>query len=268
MTRDNPFPGMNPFLERHWTDVHTALIGYVRDEIAGHLPLDLNARTEEHVTLLQPGEKDRALRADVAVVEAWRSGAAPEWQPDASLCGGLVATEPVLILRDEEVDRWIEITDRNGKLITVIEILSPYNKGDGADDYRKRRDDYIRGRINLVEIDLLRAGTHVVSGSRAALNLDLMTGTAYITCVSRAARAHLLEAYVTQLRNPLPVVSIPLRATDHDVLLSIQPLIDRCYRMGAYWNADHQNVPGPELTSDERDWVTERVRAAGLEALR
>ena len=84
-----------------------------------------------------------------------------------------------------------------------------------------------------------------------------------VTCVSRAARTHLLEAYVTPLRNPLPVVRIPLRATDHDVLLSIQPLIDRCYRMGAYWNSDHENVPGPELPPEERDWVTERVRAAG-----
>jgi len=126
----------------------------------------------------------------------------------------------------------------------------------------------IRGRINLVEIDLLRAGTHVVSGSRAALDLDQMTGSAYVTCVSRAARTHLLEAYVTPLRNPLPVVRIPLRATDHDVLLPIQPLLNRCYRMGAYWNADHQNVPGPELTAEERDWVTDQVRAAGLEVLR
>lgn len=237
MTRDNPFPGMNPFLERHWTDVHTKLIAYISDEIAAQLPLDLNARTEEHVTLLQPGEKDR----------------------------GLVATEPLLVLRDEEVERWIEITDRNGKLVTVIEVLSPFNKGDGADDYRKRRDDYIRGRINLVEIDLLRAGAHVVSGSRAALNLELTTGTVYINCVSRAARTHLLEAYVTPLRNPLPVVRVPLRATDHDVLLALQPLIDRCYRMGAYWNADQRNVPGPELIIEERNWVEERVRAAGLE---
>ena len=265
MTRDNPFPGMNPFLERHWTDVHTKLIAYISDEIAAQLPLDLNARTEEHVTLLQPGEKDRGLRADVAVVEAWKSGYSPDWQPDAAAADGLVATEPLLVLRDEEVERWIEITDRNGKLVTVIEVLSPFNKGDGADDYRKRRDDYIRGRINLVEIDLLRAGAHVVSGSRAALNLELTTGTVYITCVSRAARTHLLEAYVTPLRNPLPVVRVPLRVTDHDVLLALQPLIDRCYRMGAYWNADQRNVPGPELIVEERDWVEERVRAAGLE---
>jgi hypothetical protein len=50
MTRDNPFPGMNPFLERHWADVHTRLIAYICDEIAGQLPSELNARAEEHVT--------------------------------------------------------------------------------------------------------------------------------------------------------------------------------------------------------------------------
>jgi hypothetical protein len=74
MTRDNPFPGMNPFLERHWTDVHTALIGYLRDEIAGQLPLNLNARSQEQVVFVHPAEKDRGLRVGVAVVEAWKSG--------------------------------------------------------------------------------------------------------------------------------------------------------------------------------------------------
>jgi NDP-sugar pyrophosphorylase family protein len=35
MNRNNPFPGMNPFLERYWSDVHTKLVAYIGDAILG-----------------------------------------------------------------------------------------------------------------------------------------------------------------------------------------------------------------------------------------
>ncbi len=259
MTKDNPFPGMNPFLERHWPDVHTKLITYAADAIAEQLPADLIARSEERVGLHQPEGGGRELRADVAVVESWKSGIAPQWQPEtAAAAGGLTATQPVLIHREEEVERWIEITDPNGRLITVIEILSPTNKGDGASAYRARRNSYLGARVNVVEIDLLRGGGHVLAATQSELaQARKAQGTHYTTCVSRAARPHLIEVYATPLREPLPVLSIPLRAQDKDVLLPLQPLIDRCHRMGAYWNADYDHLPGPGLPADEAAWVAE-----------
>jgi hypothetical protein len=36
--RQNPFPGMNPYLEQHWRDVHTTLMVYLRDQLQGELP--------------------------------------------------------------------------------------------------------------------------------------------------------------------------------------------------------------------------------------
>lgn len=36
----NPFPGMNPFLELRWPDVHLALIGYIRDALGAELSQD------------------------------------------------------------------------------------------------------------------------------------------------------------------------------------------------------------------------------------
>lgn len=38
MTKDNPFPGMNLFLQAFWPDVHTKLIAYIADAIAEQLP--------------------------------------------------------------------------------------------------------------------------------------------------------------------------------------------------------------------------------------
>ena len=40
----NPFPGMNPFLERSWASVHTALIGFIWEGLGPQLPRDLVAR--------------------------------------------------------------------------------------------------------------------------------------------------------------------------------------------------------------------------------
>ena len=42
----SPFPGMDPYLERFWRDVHAGLIIYARDQLQDELPGDLRARAE------------------------------------------------------------------------------------------------------------------------------------------------------------------------------------------------------------------------------
>ena len=57
--------------------------------------------------------------------------------------------------------RFLTIQELPGrKLVTVIEVLSPTNKKtkDARAEYLEKRRDLIRSRVNLVEIDLLRAG--------------------------------------------------------------------------------------------------------------
>lgn len=54
---NSPFPGMDPYLERHWEDVHTRLIGYIADELQPQLSDDLIARMEEKVYTM--GRYDR-----------------------------------------------------------------------------------------------------------------------------------------------------------------------------------------------------------------
>ncbi|MFZ4593939.1 MAG: DUF4058 family protein [Verrucomicrobiaceae bacterium] len=262
MTKNNPFPGMNPFLERHWSDVHTKLITYIADAIAEDLPLELNARSEERVTLYGADGKGASLRADVAVMEPWKRGIPPQWRPGATTAGGVIATKPVFVLHEEITERWIEISDRNGKLITVIEVLSPANKDGDIRGYLSRRDTYLQAGVNLVEIDLLRGGTHVLAVPLRAV--ETPGSTRYLTCVSRATCPEGCEVYVTPLREPLPDLSIPLREKDADIVLPLQPLVDRCHRMGGYWNANYRRIPDPALPEDEARWVHEQVMAAGL----
>lgn len=61
--------------------------------------------------------------------------------------------------------RHIEIlgVSTGGRVITVIEVLSPRNKlrGEGRKLYEKKQAELLRGGVNLVEIDLVPAGERV-----------------------------------------------------------------------------------------------------------
>ena len=98
----NPFPGMNPFLERSWGPVHTALIAFIWEEIGRQLPPDLIARPEERVTVRER-ESPVSLRTDVAVSEPWRAGAAPTWRPETEAAGGVAVSEPQIVWVDEQL---------------------------------------------------------------------------------------------------------------------------------------------------------------------
>lgn len=65
--------------------------------------------------------------------------------------------EPIRVFREEAVERWLEIREASGRLITAIELLSPGNKRDFCrDDYLRKRRGFIGASVNLVEIDLVR----------------------------------------------------------------------------------------------------------------
>jgi hypothetical protein len=42
-----PFPGMDPYLERHWTDFHARFLVYACDQLNERLPADLQARISD-----------------------------------------------------------------------------------------------------------------------------------------------------------------------------------------------------------------------------
>jgi hypothetical protein len=255
---------MNPFLQAFWPDVHTKLIAYIADAISDQLPFGLKARSEETVLLASQDElPGKAYSADVAVLESWKQGIPPQWQPehDQLVVSDLVATEPLYCIVDEQTDRWIEISDPNGHIITVIEVLSPANKDSAREKYWAKRHSYLCGGITVVEIDLLRGGYHVVN-----IPQDFLADKTapYITCVTRSSNPSVKEYYQTPLRARLPNVRIPLRPQDPDAVLALQPLVDRCYRMGGYWNEPHTHLPGPPLSSEDTAWVTEQLKAAGF----
>lgn len=266
MKLENPFPGMNPWLEIGWENAHAKLLTYISDTLNESLPPDLRVRTEEGVTIGAgdpEGGKGVKRRPDVAVTESWKQGEPPQWQPGPASGSTLLAEPDQIVLDEFTPPRWLEITDKTGRLVTVIELLSPSNKTYDRQEYKARQRHYLECHVNLVEIDLLLSGTHTV-----AVSPDLLRpsdGNArFIVCAARATMPSQREIYLMPLRERLKPVRIPLRPTDQDAILDLQPLVDRCYQTGRYWQTDYSKALPQPLNAEDAAWATERLKEAGL----
>ena len=158
---------------------------------------------------------------------------------------------------DTRPQRTVEIVDvsSSDRVVTAIEVLSPSNKigYDNRLAYKRKRTAYVDSRVNLVEIDLIRDGDHIV-----AIDLDRVPKQFwgdYITCIQRETAWSQFELYPMPLRQPLPDISIPLRRTDKDVLLQIQVVIDQCYQDGRYWRTDYSQALRPRLSELDTVWA-------------
>lgn len=260
----SPFPGMDPYLEAHWGDIHTRLMVYASNQLNAQLPNDLQARVEESLAVQEDEEWSRTVYADVRVVE----------EPDVAPGDGGVATavltvaEPVLVVvtDDQRTQRHLEIVDASdgGRVVTAIEILSPANKlsADGQLAYIRKQREYLDAHINLVEIDLIRGGNFVLAVPED--RLPATCRTPYLVCTRRATRPHVAELYPLPLRQILSNLPIPLRPSDKDVVLQLQPLLDACYRDGRYHRLNYRLDPTPRLGEADARWLDEVLRASGL----
>ena len=245
---------MNPYFEREWPDVHTRLIGYIADALGPILPPGLVARSEESI----------AVDGTVVERESWRFGTPPVWSPGKHVGpDGVVSAVPEIIGVEDETDRWVEIRTASGKVITVIEVISPGNReGRGYGRYKKKQRACLLSNTSLVEIDLIRSGESVIAVPESRLLHRV--GTHGFVCVYRGGDFWQRELYPCPLRQRLPAISIPLRLEDKDVVLDLQPFIDRCYELGGYWQGDYRSDPSPPLQPDEIEWLDGCLRAAGL----
>ena len=188
------------------------------------------------------------------------------WQPppqaelpaesDSSVC----IAEPVVVVSDEVVPRWVEIRAANGQLITVIEITSPANKTpEGRFDYERKLMTLVHGGVNVMEIDLVRGGR----SARDHRSGDWPPGP-YQIVVNRAYSLNRAEVYPVGLWEPLPAVPVPLRDGEKPVPLDLKPLYERCYSKGRYWMLPYQQAPVPPLDRDDLEQAQKMLIHAGL----
>ncbi len=158
---ESPFPGIDPYLEQHWGDIHTSLMVYMRDQISEQLPGDLQARVEESI-MVDDEERSRTIYPDVRVIEQPGSQIGVE-PSDVTIA---VAEPCIVPIPDEHpTQRHVEIVDINSgnRVVTAIELLSPANKTEdaGRRSYRRKQSEYIEDFVNLVEIDFIRGGAPI-----------------------------------------------------------------------------------------------------------
>ena len=256
----SPFPGMDPYLERHWEDVHARLILYACDQLEDQLPGNLIARVEERVVLevqdvacqcpVYPDVKilEKAGRRSVVSGARGRSGV---MEPLVSRYRPEPATETFINILDP--------TNRY-RVVTVIEILNLANKlpGDGQRQYRQKQQELYIAQVSLVEIDLLRKGKRVFCVPEAEL-----PWSTYQACVRRGWDAEQVEVYSMSLRKPLPTIKIPLRKKEDDIFLDLRVVLDQVYRKGRYGTTiNYQRPPQPPLKTEDAKWAKALLRKA------
>lgn len=252
----SPFPGMDPYLEAHWGDLHHSLIQYARDAMQAELPNSLRARVEERIYVEDDASR-RHIVPDVhiAQVHGWDTGLHSE--------GNLIVAEPIVVewFPPTTTEGYIEIRDRDGgQVVTVIEFLSPANKvgGVGQTKYLEKQDQILRSHASLVEIDLVRTGNYVMAAPRAGITDELLDD--YLTCISPGSARSRFELYPMPIRQRLPILPIPLRPTDKRITLDLQQLLDHAYVAGRYDDTNYSAPPPVPLKPEDSIWAAGLVK--------
>jgi len=232
-------------------------------KLGRQLPDDLLVSAEVTISI---GDADDKIRSDINVSEeSWKTGVAPSWSPEREDALESTVTKPLLVMVPPVKHRWLEILTTAGHLVTVIEIISPTNKMGGREFYRNKRKALVKARVNVVEIDLLRSGHNLVDVDGEWW--DKYTSTHrhdYVTCVSRGQVDEQREVYPSLLRDRLPVIRIPLRTGESDIILDIQEAVNEAYDLGQYWKRDHRQEPNLALDPEDSRWADALLRENGF----
>jgi len=247
---------MNPYLEQNdaWQDFHDSFIPAIRDAVSPQVSPQFVVKMEEHFYIpeLSVDQRFRLGNADVSVSRSPRAGAVP------ATAQAVLNAPARIVLPSVEFEKqpFLEIRDRqNRELVTVIELLSPSNKQPGPDreQYLAKRGNLLRGMVHLVEIDLLRVGPR--------LPLEQAPPSDYYVMVSRAEERPQAEFWPLGLRQPLPVVPIPLRPPWPDARINLQEILHVVYDRAYYKDYIYDNSPQPPLGAADAAWAAALVGA-------
>ena len=262
----SPFPGMDLYLESpDWfPDLHDNLIVFMKGSLQSSLPKSYYAQSSQRVWL---EHTQHHFEPDVEVAHSAREPRKRRRR------GGLALAEPreggPLVVTVETIEHgpfkqsFLEIRRRRGKevqIVTSIEVLSPSNKKTGhpsREKFLEKQQKTLESETHLVEIDLLRGGTHTL-----AIPRDLVKAQAgafdYLVLSHRFDRPKEFLVYPIALPHRLPEISIPLLPGDPDVSLDLQTAFNRAYDAGPF----HREIEYgkdpivPRLKPDQAEWAT------------
>ena len=151
----------------------------------------------------------------------------------------------------------VEIRDAaRNELITTIEIILPVNKRQpDLARHRQKRDRLYEAGVHLLEIDLLRRG-------QRPFTHPLIPACHYLITLTRRFETK-ADVWPLQLNEKLPLLPVPLRAPDPDVVLDLGAVLTAVYDEAAYdLSIDYnQSPPPPELEPEVSTWLRELLTA-------
>jgi hypothetical protein len=250
---------MDPYLEHPalWPDVHNRLIAALADDLSERVAPRYYVGLERRTYLLKADDLVLVGRPDLAIAPASDSPV-PALQPAATASLVLEVDVP---MQDEVSENFLEIHEvRTGKLITILELLSPVNKlhRQGREDYERKRGHVFRSWTSLVEIDLLRAGEPMPV-------LGTPVKSDYRILVSRGIQRPRAALMVFMLRQPIPSFTLPLLPGDAEPEVSLNRLVHDLYRRARFdLRLDYTQPPVPPLPEADAVWAQALIVASGL----
>jgi hypothetical protein len=261
---------MDPYLESpDWfPDLHDGLIFCLKQMLQDRLPEAYYAQSSQRVWLEY---SRRYVEPDVEV--AGRPRTARKGRRTAGLAVAEPRTAAPLVLTVETIEHgpfkesYLEIRRRKGKeiqLVASIEVLSPSNKtpgNPGREQYLEKQREILEGPVYLVEIDLLRGGTHT-----SAVPQELIQAKAgpfdYHVSIYRFDRPKEFLVYPIIMKQALPSIAIPLLPGDPDVTLDVQAVFDRAYDAGPYRREVEygRDQITPPLKPEQARWASAQVK--------
>jgi hypothetical protein len=263
---------MDPFLEStgYFPDLHYSLITFAQQSLQTRLPSQYFAKKAQRVWL---EHAQRCVEPDVFVARgAGRTvgdesgGIAVATLAETGAVAVAAEPDPVIEFREPYLEIY---TDRGEKkrVVTSIEILSPTNKtsaGQGRGLYLQKQQELLMRDVHLMEIDLLRAGTHTSAVPHDAL-VEKVGHFDYHACLRCFHDPKRYYVWPIRLENRLPEILVPLLPDDPMIPLDLQAIFDRSYDAGPFQREiDYQNeTPDPPLTPEQQAWVRQRLKIAG-----
>jgi Protein of unknown function (DUF4058) len=240
------FPGMNPYLENPslWSEVYSWLIVELARSLNPLLIPKYRAAVEKRVYL------DALL---VGIPDASVFPQNPETERVSAVTTGVI-TKPIRVtlpLTEEITERYLEIREiKTGKVVTVVEVLSPKNKrvGEGREKYLTKRQKVLNSATHLVEIDLLRMGNF--------MPMDASIPSDYRILVSRANLRPEAELYPFNLRESIPQFLFPLQPLETEPVVNLSEVLGQVYQEAALDLAiDYSQQPIPPLSESDYQWM-------------
>ena len=267
MLMSSPFPGMNPYLEHPdlWPEVHNRLI--VAIAIAISPPLRPKYRVAIEKRTYKFDSEDSLLIGipDVAIFKAKKTDKKSDLSTGKTAVMTLPETENrsltvTLPLPLEIREGYLEIREvSTGKVITVIEVLSPTNKKtkEGRKSYLEKRQHLLASYTNLVEIDLIRVGEKMPI-------LTNIPDTDYGILIVRYYRLPSGQLFAFTVRETIPNFTIPLQQNEEEIEVNLQDLLLEIYEQAGFdLTLDYNQSPVPDLSVKDREWMDILLREQG-----